>query len=498
MKEPFLLLRTRIFFAMILLVFVSFLLIGITTSFQIRENSFYYHELRLDRKESQLQRAFYILFNEKSKQPDNQLSYLYSKRPEFGINISTVLDAELKDEIFKISDVQNINFTLYDLDGTLIGSTVNQDVINKLEEALINELEVSNDLKIVKTNESEDQFYRSSFSYILDINERPIWILNLPYIDDDKLNAYEIRSFIINIAQVYVLLFVLAIVISYFVSSYITNPISELVKKMRQMRIDKSNKKIGINVSSKEIFTLVSSYNNMVDQIDENVKKLSKSQRELAWREMAKQVAHEIKNPLTPMKLSVQNFKLKFNPNDPKIQDKMEDFSDTLVQQIDVLSSISTAFSHFAELPAQKNENIDIISTTKLALEIFNEQNIIFQSKLGSLNVKIDRTNLIRVITNLVKNAIQATENIKDSKIIVSVKKLRNKAIIEIEDNGDGIPRKNREKIFEPKFTTKSKGMGLGLSIIKNLVTNYNGKIDFVSANGKTIFKIELPIHKNV
>jgi len=498
MKEPFLLLRTRIFFAMILLVFVSFLLIGITTSFQIRENSFYYHELRLDRKESQLQRAFNILFNEKSKQSDNQLSYLFSKRPEFGINISTVLDAELKDEIFKISDVQNINFTLYDLDGTLIGSTVNQDVINKLEEALINELEVSNDLKIVKTNESEDQFYRSSFSYILDINERPIWILNLPYIDDDKLNAYEIRSFIINIAQVYVLLFVLAIVISYFVSSYITNPISELVKKMRQMRIDKSNKKIGINVSSKEIFTLVSSYNNMVDQIDENVKKLSKSQRELAWREMAKQVAHEIKNPLTPMKLSVQNFKLKFNPNDPKIQDKMEDFSDTLVQQIDVLSSISTAFSHFAELPAQKNENIDIITTTKLALEIFNEQNILFQSNLESLNVKIDRTNLIRVITNLVKNAIQATENIIDSKIIISVKKVRNKAIIEIEDNGVGIAKKNRDKIFEPKFTTKSKGMGLGLSIIKNLVTNYNGKIDFVSANGKTIFKIELPIHKNV
>ena len=229
MKEPFLLLRTRIFFAMILLVFVSFLLIGITTSFQIRENSFYYHELRLDRKESQLQRAFYILFNEKSKQPDNQLSYLYSKRPEFGINISTVLDAELKDEIFKISDVQNINFTLYDLDGTLIGSTVNQDVINKLDETVINELEVSNDLKIVKTNEAEDQFYRSSFSYILDINERPIWILNLPYIDDDKLNAYEIRSFIINIAQVYVLLFVLAIVISYFVSSYITNPILSLI-----------------------------------------------------------------------------------------------------------------------------------------------------------------------------------------------------------------------------------------------------------------------------
>ena len=120
MKEPFLLLRTRIFFAMILLVFVSFLLIGITTSFQIRENSLYYHELRLDRKEAQLQRAFKILFNEKSLQPDNQLSYLFNRRPDDGINISTVLDEELKDEIFKISDVQNIDFTLYDLDGTLV------------------------------------------------------------------------------------------------------------------------------------------------------------------------------------------------------------------------------------------------------------------------------------------------------------------------------------------------------------------------------------------
>ena len=496
MKEPYLLLRTRIFFAMILLVFVSFLLIGITTSFQIRENSLYYHELRLDRKEAQLQRAFKILFNEKSKQPDNQLSYLFNRRPDLGINISTVLDEELKQEIFNISDVQNIDFTLYDLDGSLVGSTVNEGFSSTLDKNLIDDLSNSEDLNIVQKNEFEDQLYRSSFSYIMDINDRPIWILNLPYVDDDKLNAYEIRSFIINIAQVYILLFVLAIIISYFVSSYITNPISELVKKMRQMRLDKSNKKIRTNVSSKEMFTLVSSYNNMVDQIDDNVKQISKSQRELAWREMAKQVAHEIKNPLTPMKLSVQSFKQRFNSKDPKIEEKIQDFSDTLVQQIDVLSSISTAFSHFAELPAQKNENIDIISTTKLALEIFNEKNISFESKIDSIKVKIDRTTLIRIITNLVKNSIQATDNVSQAKIIVRIKKARDKAIIEIEDNGMGISRKNRDKIFEPKFTTKSKGMGLGLSIIKNLVTNYNGDIDFKSTKDKTTFKIELPIYK--
>ena len=496
MKEPFLLLRTRIFFAMILLVFVSFLLIGITTSFQIRENSLYYHELRLDRKEAQLQRAFKILFNEKSLQPDNQLAYLYNRRPDFGINISTVLDEELKQEIFNISDVQNIDFTLFDLDGTLVGSTVNDSVLIKLDNNLIDNLSKSKDLNIVEKNQVNEQIYRTSYSYVMDVNNKPIWILNLPYVDDDRLNAYEIRSFIINIAQVYILLFVLAIIISYFVSSYITNPISELVKKMRQMRLDKSNKKIRTNVSSKEMFTLVSSYNNMVDQIDDNVKKISKSQRELAWREMAKQVAHEIKNPLTPMKLSVQSFKQRFNSKDPKIEEKIQDFSDTLVQQIDVLSSISTAFSHFAELPAQKNENIDIISTSKLALEIFNEQNISFESNIDILKVKIDRTTLIRIITNLVKNSIQATENISQPKITVRIRKRRNKALIEIEDNGIGISKRNRDKIFEPKFTTKSKGMGLGLSIIKNLVTNYGGNIDFTSIKGKTIFKMELPVYK--
>ena len=129
-------------------------------------------------------------------------------------------------------------------------------------------------------------------------------------------------------------------------------------------------------------------------------------------------------------------------------------------------------------------------------MEIFNEQNISFESKIESLKVKIDRTNLIRVVTNLVKNAIQATDNISNPKIILRIKKNRSKALIEIEDNGVGISKKNRDKIFEPKFTTKSKGMGLGLSIIKNLVTNYDGDIDFNSKKGKTTFTIELPIHK--
>ena len=473
MKKPFFYLRTRIFLSMIALVFVSFLLIGISTNFQITESSYYYHELRLDRKESQLHRA---------------ISY------EFINNINPVKSQIFRDKIFKISDIQNISFSIYDLNGNLIQSTFEESALTRISQDLIDKINLSEKKKYVEIKKVGDKQVRESYSIIFDYNKEPIWILNLPYFDDDKLNVYELRSFILNIVQVYLLLFVLAIIISYFVSSYITNPISEIVYKMKQMRIDKLNKKINLKVTSKEMFTLVNSYNNMVDQIDQNIKEISKSQRELAWREMAKQVAHEIKNPLTPMKLSVQNFKIKFDPEDPNVEKKLDEYSKTLIQQIDVLSSIATAFSSFAELPAQKNEKIDLISTTKLCLEIFNDRNVVFKSDLNKLEILFDRTNLIRIINNLVKNSIQATNDILKPKILVQVKKINKSALIEIIDNGLGIPNELKEKIFEPNFTTKTKGMGLGLSIIKNLITNYKGTISFKSKKGETVFTIKLPV----
>ena len=473
MKKPFFYLRTRIFLSMIALVFVSFLLIGLSTNFQITESSYYYHELRLDRKESQLQRA---------------ISY------EFINNINPVKSQIFRDKIFKISDIQNISFSIYDLNGNLIQSTFEESALSRISQDLIDKINLAEKKKYVEIKKVGEKQVRESYSIIYDYNNEPIWILNLPYFDDDKLNVYELRSFILNIVQVYLLLFVLAIIISYFVSSYITNPISEIVYKMKQMRIDKLNKKINLKVTSREMFTLVNSYNNMVDQIDQNIKEISKSQRELAWREMAKQVAHEIKNPLTPMKLSVQNFKIKFDPKDPNVEKKLDEYSKTLIQQIDVLSSIATAFSSFAELPAQKNEKIDLISTIKLCLEIFNDRNVVFKSDLNKLEILFDRTNLIRIINNLVKNSIQATNDIIEPKILVQVKKINKSALIEIIDNGLGIPNELKEKIFEPNFTTKTKGMGLGLSIIKNLITNYKGTISFKSKKGETVFTIKLPV----
>ena len=263
---------------------------------------------------------------------------------------------------------------------------------------------------------------------------------------------------------------------------------------MKQTRLNKRNEKIILDSPSSEIEALVEAYNDMIDQLQESAVKLAKSERENAWREMAKQVAHEIKNPLTPMRLTVQSFQRKFDPNDDNIDQKVQEYSDTLIQQIDTLSSIASAFSNFAQMPAQKSETLNVPKVIGMALDIFNEEYIVFPSAKEEIIAKFDRTQLIRVVTNLVKNGIQAIPEDNTPKIIVDVYTEDGDVVITVSDNGVGITEENKKKIFEPKFTTKTSGMGLGLAMVKNIVETYNGSITFTSEEGKgTVFKVKFP-----
>src|SRR5690606_29931344 len=233
-------------------------------------------------------------------------------------------------------------------------------------------------------------------------------------------------------------------------------------------------------------------------KLEESANQLAQSQREEAWREMAKQVAHEIKNPLTPMRLTVQNFQRRFDPNDPNIKQKLNDYSQTLIQQIDTMSAVASAFSNFASMPAQQNETLNVVDAVDLALDIFNERYIEFHSTEKEILTVMDRTQLIRVITNLVKNAIQAIdENNTTPKVIVCIEKQDDEILISVKDNGKGISIENKNRIFEPKFTTKTSGMGLGLGIIKNIIESYKGTIWFESEIGKgTTFYVKFPVYK--
>ena len=473
-------LRARVFIAMTALVIIAFFLISIITIPQFRTQSDKYHEQRLERKEAQIQRSIAYFFLESNKE---------ISRAE--------LDSVLIEKIYQIADVQSVNFSIYNTDGSLINSTLPKNNIKNIKKELLINILKNKDSKTIQISKEEDKQYRSSYSLILDEDFNPLWILNLPYSDDDNLNTYELDSFIIILLEVYLFLLILSIVISYFVSVYITRAISEIAYKMNQTRLDKTNTKIEVKPRSKEIYSLVNSYNKMVDMLDESVEKLSKSNKEQAWREMAKQVAHEIKNPLTPMKLSVQSFQRSFDINDPNINNKLDEFIQTLIQQIETMSSIASAFSNFAEMPAQLGEKINIIQTVKLALEIFNEKQIEFSSELYDVQVNIDRAQMVRIITNLIKNALQACESIENPLIQVIIKKKKNNVFIDIKDNGTGISTPIRNKIFEPNFTTKSSGMGLGLGMVKNIVNSYDGEITFTSkVNHGTTFSIYFPISK--
>jgi nitrogen fixation/metabolism regulation signal transduction histidine kinase len=462
------------------LVVIAFGGIAFLTIPQYKEQSNKYHEQRLERKKTQLQRS---------------ISYVFQETP-FGLKKKEI-DSVFKEKIFQIADVQNVNFSIYSLEGTLLNSTIIDSVNNKISDSVLIKLNQSKELSIIeKTNIGGIQ-YRSSYSLVLDTFSNPIWILNLPYYDDDTLNTYELDSFIIIFGEVYFLILIIAIIFSYLISVYITKSLSEIGKKIKLTRIDKKNSKIQIKARSKEVNILVESYNKMVGMLNESVEKLSKSNKEQAWREMAKQVAHEIKNPLTPMRLSVQSFQRNFDINDIEIDKKLDEFSKTLIQQIDTMSTIASAFSNFAEMPAQEGGKINIIETTRLALKIFKEKHINFKFEDKIIEVNIDRTQMVRIITNLIKNALEACDLLENPIIQVNIKKKNKNVLIDVIDNGVGIPEEIRTKIFEPKFTTKSSGMGLGLGMVKNLVSSYGGNISFKSTiNSGTSFLISFPISK--
>jgi nitrogen fixation/metabolism regulation signal transduction histidine kinase len=225
---------------------------------------------------------------------------------------------------------------------------------------------------------------------------------------------------------------------------------------------------------------------------------LARSERESAWREMAKQVAHEIKNPLTPMKLSVQQLQRTYNPDDPKSGDKLQKVANSIVEQIDALTKIANEFSSFAKMPIPREERLELISLVKRVREVFTVDagsEITVHSDQHEIFIKADKDQIIRVFNNLIKNATQAIPQDQEGKITIDLKLESGSVLVTITDNGVGIEKSKLGKIFVPYFTTKSNGTGLGLAMVKQIVENHHGSIDFDTIEGKgTTFFIKLPL----
>jgi len=287
---------------------------------------------------------------------------------------------------------------------------------------------------------------------------------------------------------------VVAIVLAYFISRFVTRSIETIRLKIGQTGLLKKNEKIYLNNATKEIDSLVNSYNKMIDDLEDSAQRLAKTEREQAWQEMAKQVAHEIKNPLTPMRLTVQSFQKNNGLNSVDEKLKLNDFCETLIEQIDTMSNVATAFSDFATLPKTQLEKTDIVEATKKVVEIFEHNKITLETSNENIFLKLDKAQWIRVMTNLIKNSIQAIPHDREPNIEVIIKESSKNIKVTVSDNGLGVSKSNREKIFEPKFTTKSDGMGLGLGIVRSIINSHRGKISYKSKNKKgTVFTISLP-----
>jgi two-component system, NtrC family, nitrogen regulation sensor histidine kinase NtrY len=475
-------LRIRIFLSMILLVLLASILILVVTVIQYDEQTKDYNIQRFERKEATTIETINLELTNKTSYPINtkNLAMIFQER------------------IYEISSINKLNISIFDLHGNLLVSS-KTNAFEKIKtkplsyEAL-NELSQNSNHKILKAREEEGVGYQSSYTYINDPKFKRIGILELQFTQDNSEIEKELQEFIQRLSIVYILMFLIAIVLAYFLSSYITRSIQIISERMQQTRLNERNEKIILDSASSEIEILVDAYNNMIDQLEESAVKLAKSEREQAWREMAKQVAHEIKNPLTPMRLSVQSFERKFNPEDKNVKVKLAEYSQTLIQQIDVMSSIASAFSDFAKMPTQKKERINVVSVVKLALDIFNENFINYQASENEIYANLDKTQLIRIVNNLVKNATQATELEENPSIDVNVSSDTKKVTILVSDNGKGISKEVEDLIFEPKFTTKTSGMGLGLGMIKNIIEAYEGSIYFESVLGEgTVFTVILP-----
>ncbi|PJE41423.1 sensor histidine kinase [Flavobacterium cheonhonense] len=470
---------------MIILIVIASVLMASISIIQFKNEAKDYHQERLDRKEFAIKEHINYVLS----------TTTYPLTPE---NLKLIF----KDKIHELSDIHNLEINIYSLEGKLVKSSKSTFSVDKVAPPIPNYIlklvQSSVDKRYVDIKNIDGVKNRSSYSQIKDDKFKPLGILNIPYVEDDGFYEKELRQFLLRLSQVYSFMLIIAFALAYFLASYITKSLKTISDKINETSLNQKNEKIVIEANSREINSLINAYNQMVDKLEESATMLAQSEREQAWREMAKQVAHEIKNPLTPMRLTVQSFQRKFDANDPNLKQKLDDYSKTLIQQIDTMSAVASAFSNFASMPAQQNETLNVVEVVEFSLDIFNEDFIRFESNSEEIITVMDRTQLIRIITNLVKNAIQAIpEEQSEKAVLVSVNAEEDHVIIAVKDNGIGINTENTERIFEPKFTTKTSGMGLGLGIIKNIIENYKGTITFESEPGKgSTFMVSLPVVK--
>lgn len=486
--------RDKIQLSMIFIIIISFMMIGIITIMHFTNEYDGYHMERLIRKQKSVSSSIeYII---KDNEDILREIDLRSKNLHF---FGGAFD------ISALSDIHNMDINIYNLQGELV-NTSQPDIFKQgLLSSFINPkafqaLSQQDKSRVIVEEKIGDLNYLSIYVPIRVSEGEKKAYLNLPYFAKEKELNKNISSFLVTLINVYVLLLVSGAFLAYFLADSITRSLGVISKQIKKIQLDKANEPIHWK-SKDEIGTLVAEYNKMLKELEKSAEMMAKSERESAWREMAKQIAHEIKNPLTPMKLSIQHLQRALAENRPNAAEMAAKTSKTLIEQIDHLNHIASEFSSFAQMPQLEKEKLNIVDTLYSVVQLFEKNEhfeISFHTNQNFVEVDADKNQLNRAFTNLVKNAVQAIDSEENGLIEVSLKNKENNVLITIADNGVGIPEEVRDKVFVPNFTTKSSGTGLGLAMTRQIIENAGGKIWFESEEGVgTTFYIQLNKHHN-
>lgn len=478
-------LRQRIYLSMISLILLSFLVSGITAFFNFKTQEEEYNIARLSRKELAVQESmrYYLELHGNSMAVD-------SVRFHF------------EDKINELSDIHKLAINMYNLKGELILSSSPENLSKlgfsqKIDYTILKQLSTGNARAEIAKDIDHGTFVMA-YWYFTDEQGRPLAITNVRY-DKQEIDSAELQAFLGSLAKIYLILFIGASLLAFVLSNYITSSLLRVGRLMTQSDLESGLEPIQWEAKD-EIGSLVEAYNQMLNELQQAAEKLAKSERESAWREMAKQVAHEIKNPLTPMKLRVQHLQRSLKSDDPEYDAKLRSFVDSMIEQIQSLAKIASEFSDFAKMPRANEEKLNLVTLIENAVDLHNTDesaNISFRllAEGDKVEVHADKEQLLRVLNNLISNALQAMPEGRKAQIEIALSVAEPFAIIEVLDNGSGIPDDMKDKIFVPSFTTKSTGAGLGLAIVRNIVMQAGGEISFSSELNKgSRFTVKIPL----
>lgn len=472
----------RMQYSMILLLIFSFILIGVSS-------------------------LYYIIYLNHTKNADNLMEKAHSVLIELEHKLSDMNELAPQDHeyveslLVKFSEVFFTDITLYNKKGEILASSRPEMFSAALLSARMDaqafyELNFLKNSFFIHEEKIGTQKYLSAYLPFRNQDNKSVAYLNLPYFAKQYELEEEVSGFIVAFLNIYLFLLFITIIITIIISRYLSKPLQMIKEKIRKLDFQNANEKIEWHKND-EIGDLIKEYNRMIDELNTSAQKLALSQRESAWREMAQQIAHEIKNPLTPMKLNVQYLEKAWDDGVEDYEVRMKRITKGLQEQIEVLAEIANQFSSFAEIDKIYPQKMDLRSTIDGVEALFRENTHIQFSKECEKEpyfIQADKNQMIRVFNNLYKNAVQAIGVDHKGHIFTSLQKKDGKIIIRIHDDGCGIPANELPRIFEPRFTTKTGGMGLGLALVKKMLENAGGCIQAESIeHDGSHFIIEIP-----